>query len=130
VPLNEADLADAQVLKAWHRSTSGSCRDQAAGPYGRLEWAVNSGIVARKPCIATSRPDPSGGRGCSWGAAGYPLGFGVLIRIAPLAPIVAITIWRLLPAAVVTRRLRPPAGPRPCHRQTQWPCINRATRLG
>jgi hypothetical protein len=23
VPLNEADLADAQVLKAWHRSTSG-----------------------------------------------------------------------------------------------------------
>jgi hypothetical protein len=25
VALDEADLADAQVLKAWHRSTSGSC---------------------------------------------------------------------------------------------------------
>jgi hypothetical protein len=37
-----------------------------------------------------------------------PMGFGVLIRIALLAPSVAITHRRrLLPAAVVTRRLRP-----------------------
>jgi hypothetical protein len=36
-----------------------------------------------------------------------PLGFGVLIRIALLARSVAISIWRLLPAAGVTRRLQP-----------------------
>ena len=40
-----------------------------------------------------------------------PLGFGVLIRIALLAPSVAISIWRLLPAAVVTRRLQPEQDP-------------------
>ena len=58
-----------------------------------------------------------------------PPGFDLLIPIALLAAIVAITMWVLLmPAAAIIASYGPQQAPRPCRRQTPGPFIDRAKR--